>query len=361
MSRRAARYPLRPRNRFIKKLYETHLGKPVITETVPGQPYRYCPTCHRNRSLDSFNKHDPRTLCNNCRFARFRVCKICLSTFWGSPNVHVCSDECWEKQAPGLSVARINKLRKSTWETRPRPIKLEGKRHSFPWYVKLISEYYFIVEIAELAEMFDTDLTALPDTAESLREKAAFKKFTGPRIAAFFDAIDKGNFVGPAARSVGVSEKTIAAWVQRGVEERKGNYWNFAKTLRMKIASVEVGLVGRVYDRAMLDPKGGGKLALDLVKHRYRSRWGKGKEVAIKNNNANMNIGVQINMQAAEQLPITDRRQLLAKLQHLAGVQPRVVDMPEIDEEKRQREAAGWLLEIATSPEEDLSHIRISL
>lgn len=255
---------------------------------------------------------------------------------------------------------RIHLLRKRKWEERVRPIKLEGKRHSYTRYVRLVSEYRFIVEIANEAKMFETELTALPEKAESLRESAAFRKFTVEREIAFFDAIDKGAHVPVACKFAGINERTLAAWIQRGVEERKGKYWNFAKELRLRLANVEVTLCGRIMEGTK-NEKNGGKLALDLVKARFPDRWAKGKEVAVKNNTANQTNILQINMQAAEQLPITDRKQLLAKLQHLAGVPPRIVDMPEIDEEKRQKEAAGWLLEIAETPVEDLSYIQLKL
>lgn len=102
------------------------------------------------------------------------------------------------------------------------------------------------------------------------------RKFGGKTAYTLLSAIRAGNYASTAARLVGITDRTLRGWQERGREDlragRDTGYSVLTAAITRAEAEAEARLVARLDDAARADSKHWGAAA-HILERRFRDRW----------------------------------------------------------------------------------------
>lgn len=109
-------------------------------------------------------------------------------------------------------------------------------------------------------------------TATKKGQKGRPSKFTPERIETLLRHIAEGNYIDTACRLADVDYTTIRHWVMLGERDGKGQYWEFAKQLKLAEAQAEADRVASIIKAGKFDDW---KANAWYLERKYPERWGK--------------------------------------------------------------------------------------
>ena len=96
-------------------------------------------------------------------------------------------------------------------------------------------------------------------------------KLTPETIKTLTDAIGLGASYVDACGAAGISYGTFALWMQKGQEQKKGEYFDFFEAIRAEEAAATLRHLAVINNAAA---KGDWKASLEWLKRRRRTEWG---------------------------------------------------------------------------------------
>ena len=96
-------------------------------------------------------------------------------------------------------------------------------------------------------------------------------KLTPETIKTLTDAIGLGASYVDACGAAGISYGTFALWMQKGQEQKKGEYFDFFEAIRAEEAAATLRHLAVINNAAA---KGEWKASLEWLKRRRRTEWG---------------------------------------------------------------------------------------
>ena len=96
-------------------------------------------------------------------------------------------------------------------------------------------------------------------------------KLTPETIKTLTDAIGLGASYVDACGAAGISYGTFALWMQKGQEQKKGEYFDFFEAIRAEEAAATLRHLAVINNAAA---KGDWKASLEWLRRRRRAEWG---------------------------------------------------------------------------------------